>query len=61
MNAYSWQRWFAWYPVRVFVLKGLGDHSDLYDVVWFKWVERRHVGAVAPNGDLTDYWEYRRL
>lgn len=60
MNRYDWQRWFAWYPVVV----------DAYEVneivngkmryrVRFRWVERRIRGEVAPNGDLTDWWQYR--
>lgn len=26
-----------------------------------RWVERRLHGEVAPNGDLTGWWEYREM
>jgi hypothetical protein len=65
-NEYDWRRWFAWRPVRLYVQTTVHDSlgafpgGHLGEKVWLRWIERRHVGAVAPNGDLTDYWEYRR-
>lgn len=46
MNRYDWRPWFAWHPAAGF---------------WLCWVECRVVGAVAPNGDLTEFWEYRAM
>lgn len=46
-NRYAWRPWFAWYPV----------HAP--GLTWLRWVERRIRGAIAPNGDLTDFWECR--
>jgi len=54
-NEYGWNRWFAWYPIRLYACGRMGR------LVWLRWIEYRHCGAVAPNGDLTDYWEYRAL
>jgi len=51
MNEYTWTSWFAWYTVKLID----GGYTR------FRWVERRHIGAIAPNGDLTDYWEYRTI
>jgi len=48
MNRYIWHRGFAWYPVCANGRR-----------VWLRWVETRIVGHVAPNGDLTEAWEYR--
>lgn len=43
-NPYEWHPWFAWYPCAGY---------------WLRWVECRVHGEVAPNGDLTEWWEYR--
>lgn len=61
MNRYSWRPWFAWYPVKWYVPvnEGNGWSRTYNGRLWMRWIECRHVGAVAPNGDLTDYWEYR--
>lgn len=48
-NDYDWFPYFAWWPVRV---SG--------ELIWLQWVMCRHVGAIAPDDDLTDYWEYRK-
>lgn len=53
----DWELWFAWYPVRLYVD---GDNWKSAPKVWLRWIECRIVGAVAPNGDITEYWEYRR-
>jgi hypothetical protein len=55
-NAQDWHPWFAWYPVRLW---RFGDDYWRAPRAWLRRVECRIVGAIAPNGDLTDYWEYR--
>lgn len=62
MNTYDWHPWFAWYPVDVDVyeVRDIRRGKTRYKV-WLRWVERKIVGAVAPDGDLTDYREYRPL
>ena len=42
----TWQRWFAWYPIR------LTDGTN----VWLEWVERYHC---TNNGGLI-WYDYRR-
>jgi hypothetical protein len=45
---YDWSRWFAWYPVR----KTNGRLA-------MGWLQVRAHGEIAPNGDLTDWVEFR--
>lgn len=46
---YSWQQWFAWYPVQVVVYKPLSNDPDevtyirLRQWVWLKKIARRKV------------------
>lgn len=46
---YEWSPWRAWYPVRL-----------VSGELALGWVECRAHGVVAPNGDLTDWYEFRR-
>lgn len=46
---YDWSDWFAWYPVRM---------PDGWPSVG--WVQVRAHAVIAPEGDLTDRYEYRR-
>lgn len=64
VNRYDWNPWFAWYPVALVgeVHEGPGRDVSYFPIgrhAWLRWIECRIVGAVAPNGDLTGYWEYR--
>jgi len=55
MNPYAWHKWFAWYPVLAYdTRRPIGARKK-----WLCWVETRVVGHVAPNGDMTEAWEYR--
>jgi hypothetical protein len=45
---YEWSRWFAWWPVR----------ADDGRILWLRRVMVRAHGEIAPNGDLTDWYEF---
>lgn len=67
MNDYDWHLWFAWYPVRLW--RGQAGPAvswrprfyppSAVGYVWLRYLECRIHGEIAPNGDLTDWWEYR--
>lgn len=52
-KGYPWRRWFAWYPIK----RGTGWGGPLW--FWLGWIWWKPHGEVAPNGDLTDWIEYR--
>lgn len=63
MNRYDWHPWFAWYRVPLWteINEGQGKYwTTNGDHAWLSTIECRIRGAVAPNGDLTEYWQYRR-
>lgn len=59
MNHYDWHPWFVWYPKWIHFERKVGAAGGLGRFIWLRRVECRIRGAIAPNGDLTDYWEYR--
>lgn len=48
---YDWTQWFAWFPVRA--IDGR--------LKWLRTVDVRAHGEIAPNGDLTDRYEFRSV
>lgn len=64
MNIYEWHCWFAWYPVRLVyeINEGNGySWADSGNYAWWCWVECCCHSEIAPNGDLTEWWEYREI
>jgi hypothetical protein len=57
VNRYEWHPWFAWFPVFIYRPHPVPFPQPL--LAWCRWVECRVHGEVAPNGDLTEWWEYR--